>query len=72
MRRRKVTMPDTTTQAQPTRPRPTDAEGRELDGFGLPLSGPARKRRLEELGKPDPNAEPQAWASDAATETQNG
>lgn len=72
MRRPRTTMSDEATQAQPTKPRPTDRKGRELDGFGLPLSGPARLRRLEELGKPDPNVEPQAWASASTTEAQNG
>lgn len=65
-------MTSETTQAQPTRPRPTDGNGRELDGFGLPLSGPARRRKLEELGKPDPNVEPEAWASAVNTETNDG
>ena len=46
-----------------TKPRPTDAAGRELDQWGLPYSGPARIRALAELGKPDPNVEPEAWAS---------
>lgn len=51
------------TQDKPTNPRPRDAAGRELDQWGLPFSGPARVRRLAELGKPDPNVEPEAWAS---------
>lgn len=68
-------MSSETTQAQPTKPRPTDAAGRVLDEHGLPLSGPARRARLTELGKPDPNDEPDAWASPAVTTTtekQNG
>jgi hypothetical protein len=40
------------TQEEPTRPRPVDANGRQLDRFGLPLSGPARAAAL--AGKPDP------------------
>ncbi len=72
MRRRKITMPDNVSQAEPTRPRPTDSAGRELDGFALPLSGPARKRALEQLNKPDPNDDPKAWATEETTEVQNG
>jgi hypothetical protein len=60
-----------TTQEQPTRPRPTDAMGRQLDEYGLPLSGPARDRALSELGKPDPNVDPDAWL-DLNTENTNG
>ncbi len=40
------------TQDEPTQPRPRDAAGRELDGHGLPRSGPARLRAL--AGRPDP------------------
>jgi hypothetical protein len=40
------------TQNEPTKPRPRDAAGRELDEHGLPLSGPARIRALD--GRPDP------------------
>lgn len=48
-------------QGEATQPRPTDAAGRELDGFGLPLNGPARVGMLLELGLPDPNVDPAAW-----------
>ena len=48
----------------PTQPRRTDAQGRELDQWGLPLNGPARQRALDAAGKPDPDFEPEAWASD--------
>lgn len=41
-----------TTQEEPTRPRPTDAAGRQLDEHNLPLSGPARIAAL--AGKADP------------------
>ena len=44
-----------------TKSRPRDAQGRELDEYGLPLIGPARQRALAELGKPDPNTDPKAW-----------
>lgn len=51
-----------TIQAEPTQPRPVDpATGRQLDEYGLPLSGPARVARLAELGKPDPREDPDAW-----------
>lgn len=63
----------------PTAPRKVDAQGRELDQWGLPLNGPARIRALAKLGKPDPNVAPEAWAAAAATakakaktETENG
>lgn len=55
-----------TTQAEPTQPRPVDDVGRELDGYGLPLAGPARRRVLEEMGKPDPNVKPEGWAPESA------
>ncbi len=44
--------PTGTTQADPTRQPPTDAAGRPVDTFGLPLNGPARIAALG--GKPDP------------------
>jgi hypothetical protein len=46
-------------KGEATQPRPTDAAGRELDGFGLPVNGPARVRAL--AGRPDPNVDPAAW-----------
>ncbi|MCH4893380.1 hypothetical protein GO308_09690 [Sphingomonas sp. SFZ2018-12] len=55
-----------------TKPRPRDAQGRELDEYGLPLIGPARQRALAELGKPDPNTDPKAWREtgrDVVTDT---
>lgn len=72
MTRRKAKTRMETTQEKPTQPRPVDAAGRELDAFGLPLSGPARRRALEELGRPDPNDEPEAWMPTPVTETSNG
>lgn len=73
-------MTDNVDQNPPTAPRKVDAQGRELDQWNLPLNGPARIRALAELGKPDPNVEPGAWSSTAAspgkakakTETENG
>lgn len=64
-------------QEAPTAARPVDANGRELDQWGLPINGPARARALEEIGKPDPHFEPEAWAvvavdGAAATEVSNG
>lgn len=52
---------------QATRPRPRDANGYELDQWGLPLIGPARARALKALGKPDPRTDPAAWQAQAAT-----
>ena len=49
----------------PTQPRPTDGQGHDLDEWGLPISGPARLRRLAELGKPDPNIDPAGWQGGA-------
>ena len=60
---------------EPTRPRPRDAAGHELDQWGLPLAGPLRVAALAAAGRPDPNVEPQAWAEPAEaamTEKSNG
>ena len=61
----------------PTKPRPKDKAGRDLDEHGLPLSGPARRRAL--AGKPDPNDAQEATGSvntvpvaPEKTETKNG
>lgn len=55
------------TQAEPTAPRPRDPEtGLELDEYGLPTSGPARRQWLAEAGIDDP-----ALKSAAEKETQN-
>lgn len=43
-----------TTQADPTSPWPTDAAGRPIDRWGLPLNGPARRAALAEKGIEDP------------------
>lgn len=51
-------------QAAVTAPRPVDAQGRELDHWGLPINGPARLRALAQLAKPDPNEDPSAWSGD--------
>lgn len=63
-------------QALPTAARPVDAQGRELDEWGLPLNGPARGRALAKIGKPDPNDDRSAWTGPvghiAVTETENG
>lgn len=52
-------------QADPTAPRERAPNGLELDQWGLPLSGPIRARWLADMGKPDPNVDPTAWADDA-------
>ncbi|MGE4321769.1 MAG: hypothetical protein AB7E60_01915 [Sphingobium sp.] len=57
------TRPGRPVQAAPTSPRPRDAAGNELDQWGLPIAGPLRAARLAGLAKPDPNVEPEAWAS---------
>lgn len=72
MTRRKAKASMETTQDKPTQPRPVDEAGRELDGYGLPLAGPVRRRLLAEMGKPDPNVEPEAWATKTETEQNNG
>ncbi len=57
-----------TTQDEPTRPIPVDKYGRQLDEFGLPLSGPFRAAELYRLGKPDPRDNPEAWSQRAPAE----
>lgn len=53
-RKGKAAEPETT-QAEPTAPRPIDADtGLELDEHGLPTSGPARRRWLADAGIEDP------------------
>jgi hypothetical protein len=52
----------TTTQELPTRPIPTDEAGRQIDQWGLPLSGPFRAAELEKLKKRDPRDHPEDWA----------
>lgn len=51
------------TQEPPTTPVTRDANGFELDAWGLPICGPARAARLETLGKADPHDDPDAWES---------
>lgn len=51
--------------APPTQPRPRDENGRELDEYGLPLSGPARVKALAALERPDPHVEPDTWRTPA-------
>lgn len=46
----------------PTRPRPVDAFGFELDAWGLPINGPERIRRLALAGRRDPDRFPEDWA----------
>lgn len=58
--------PATIAQDAPTAARPVDANGREIDQWGLPINGPARVRALAELGKPDPHFAPEAWVSASA------
>lgn len=56
----------TVTQAEPTAPRARDPEtGLELDEYGLPISGPARKRWLADARIDDP-------ALTGKTENPNG
>lgn len=43
--------------------------GRPLDQWGLPVNGPARAAALEELGMPDPNDDPAAWAKQLPIDT---
>jgi len=54
----KATTPQTS-QEEPTRARPQDADGRVLDQWGLPLNGPARVRALS--GRVDPAIDPAGW-----------
>lgn len=57
-----------TTQAEPTAPRPRDPKtGLELDEYGLPTSGPARRQWLAEAGIDDP-----ALMSTAEKENSDG
>ncbi len=51
-------------QAAPTAPPLRDANGFELDSWGLPIVGPVRAARLAELGLPDPNEQADAWPDD--------
>lgn len=52
-------------QDEPTRMPLRDERGLELDAYGLPIVGPFRVARLEELQMPDPNDDPDAWAEQA-------
>ena len=56
------------TQAAPTAVPARDAQGFELDRWNLPIVGPVRAARLAELGKPDPDIEPDAWDEPADPE----
>lgn len=49
-------------QGEPTAMPLRDERGLELDAYGLPVVGPFRVARLEELQLPDPNDDPDAWA----------
>lgn len=53
-----------TSQEEPTKARPRDADGRMLDTWGLPLNGPARVRALD--GRNDPALDPTGWEEVAA------
>jgi len=48
------------TQADTTAPRPVTPDGRTLDRWGLPLTGPARVAAL--AGRADPNDDPDGWS----------
>lgn len=50
-----------TSQAAPTLPARRDKHGFELDHWGLPVCGPARKATLERLGKSDPDIDTTGW-----------
>jgi hypothetical protein len=52
-----------TTQEAATAPVRRNEAGFEIDEWDLPVSGPARANRLEELGLPDPRDNPKAWKS---------
>lgn len=49
---------------KPTRPRPTDENGFELDEWGVPLSGPRRRAVLAAAGRRDPREHPEDWKAD--------
>lgn len=51
----------------PTRPRPVDAAGFELDEWGLPLSGPRRRAVLAAKKRRDPHHFPEDWAAPAVS-----
>lgn len=61
----KVTNGDAQATDQPTAPRPRDAQGRELDKWGLPRSGPARVARLQAMKLADPELDPSGWTAAA-------
>lgn len=50
-----------TTQEAPSAAPERDANGFELDRWGLPVSGPIRALRLAEMAMPDPLDNPKAW-----------
>ena len=54
-------------QERPTRPRAMSKDGRQLDGFGLPIAGPARIAALAKAGKRDPRRHPEDWAAPRGT-----
>lgn len=51
-----------------TKPRPRDEAGRVLDRWNLPMNGPARIRKLAQLGKRDPITNPEDWPDLSAAE----
>lgn len=59
----KAKKPVSKPEGERTKPRPVDENGRPLDAWGLPLSGPARAAKLAELGKGDPHTNPEDWPS---------
>jgi hypothetical protein len=56
-----------TTQDAPSAAPPRDANGFELDDWGLPVSGPIRAVRLAEMAMPDPLDDPKAWKKKPAS-----
>ena len=48
-------------QDRPTAPRPRDAQGRELDQWGLPMGGRVRAAALEAADRREPRDFPEDW-----------
>lgn len=45
-------------------------DGLQIDGFGLPVNGPARIRILSEIDAKDPLAAPNAWTDATAAKAR--
>lgn len=57
-------------QEAPTAPQPRDPQGRVLDQWGLPHSGPARAAALATLKREDPRIDPTGWEVTPAASTE--